>query len=166
MFDKLKSMFHAQEGRGGLRVLSPMEGECVAVTEVNDPTFSGKLLGDGVAIKPARGRAVSPVNGTVALMFETGHAVSLNSDDGIEVLIHVGLDTVKLKGRHFTVHAHTGDAVKAGDLLLEFDMDGIRAEGYDTITPVVITNGDAFAAVEPHSGKAVHELDEIISLRK
>ncbi len=163
MFNKLKSMFQDQKGPG-LRVLAPVEGECVELTEVPDPTFGEGLLGDGVAIRPARGRVVSPVDGTVALMFETGHAVSLMSDDGVEVLIHVGLDTVKLKGRHFSIRAKTGTQVKRGEILLEFDEAAIAAAGYNTITPVVITNMDDFSSLDKHTGKAVQELDEIIAV--
>jgi PTS system beta-glucosides-specific IIC component len=164
MFDKLKSMFQEQKGQG-LRVLAPIQGECVALAEVPDPTFGEGLLGDGVAIHPAKGRVVSPVNGTVALMFETGHAVSLMSDDGVEVLIHVGLDTVKLKGQHFTVRVKTGDKVNTGEVLLEFDQAAIAAAGYNTITPVVITNMDNFSSLDKHTGKQVQELDEVIAVR-
>lgn len=149
-----------------LLVLAPLEGEAVPVSEVNDPTFSEEMLGKGLAIRPAGGRVVSPVNGEVTQMFETGHAVSLTSDDGIEVLVHVGLDTIMLKGKHYTIHANTGDKVKAGDLLMEFDREAIAADGFDTITPIVICNSGDFEMVEMIVGKTVNELDDVVKITK
>lgn len=151
---------------GGIKVLAPLSGEVTPVALVNDPTFSEELLGKGAAVKPDGGRVVSPVDGTVTQMFETGHAVSLTSEDGVEVLIHVGLDTVKLKGRHFTARAKTGEKVKAGDLLMEFDREAIAAEGFDTVTVVVICNSDDFKKVEAVSAEAVKELDDLIVIKK
>lgn len=165
MFDKLKQIFGSQQG-GGIVVFAPLEGECVPITEVNDPTFSQGMLGDGVAIKPSGGRVLAPMDGTLMVMFPTGHAASVVSDDGAEVLIHVGLDTVKLKGDHFSVRAKQGDRVKKGDLLLEFDREALAAAGYDTITPIVITNAGDYAKMDKLTGKQVHELDEIIRLHK
>jgi len=109
---------------------------------------------------------VSPVNGTIDMMFDTGHAVSILSNIGTEILIHVGLDTVKLKGKYYKTYVENGDKVKIGDLLIEFDIDAILSEGYDVITPIVICNTPDYAQVEPLSGKAVHELDELIILKK
>jgi len=149
-----------------ITILAPLEGEAIPVTQVDDPTFSEEMLGRGVAIRPAAGRVVSPVSGTVTQMFDTSHAVSLTSDDGVEILIHVGLNTVKLKGSHFTVHAKDGDSVKPGDLLLEFDSAAIAGAGYDTVTPVVICNSDDFGGFEANTGKSVTEGDEIIYLAR
>lgn len=101
-------------------------------------------MGKGVAIIPTVGRAVSPVNGTVSALFETKHAIGLTADNGAEILIHIGLDTVKLGGKHFKSHVKTGDKVKAGDLLVEFDIKAIKEEGYETITPVLVTNTDSY----------------------
>lgn len=98
-------------------------------------------------------------------IFETGHAVTLTSLGGAEILIHVGLDTVELKGKHYTIHAHDGDKVKKGDLLIEFDAAAIAADGYDTITPVVICNTDDYSAVKPHTG-TVAAGDLILELEK
>ncbi len=163
MFGKLKNMFG--KGKEALKVLSPMEGEAIALSQVNDPTFSEELLGKGVAIRPSSGRVASPVNGVVSQMFDTGHAVSLTSEDGVEVLIHVGLDTVKLKGKHYTIHANNGDSVKIGDLLMEFDREGIAADGYDTVTPVVVCNSDEFKGFDMQAG-AVKAGEELIRLEK
>lgn len=160
--------FGKKKKASALLVLAPMEGEVVKVGEVNDPTFSEEMLGKGLAIRPTGGRVVAPVDGEVTQMFDTGHAVSLTSKDGLEVLVHVGLDTIQLKGKHYTIHAHTGDKVKAGDLLMEFDKDAIAADGYDTITPIVICNSGDYSVVDTGLmvGKPVHELDEIASIQK
>ncbi|RPF47965.1 PTS system IIA component (Glc family) [Hydrogenoanaerobacterium saccharovorans] len=147
-------------------ILSPVEGEAVPISEVSDPTFGEEILGKGIAVKPNKGRVVSPVTGTIDMMFDTGHAVSILSNIGTEILIHVGLDTVKLKGKHYKTYVKNGDKVKIGDLLIEFDIDAILSEGYDVITPIVICNTPDYAQVEPLSGKAVHELDELIILKK
>ena len=129
-------------------IAAPLEGVVVPLSEVNDPTFAEEILGKGVAIQPSAGVVVSPVNGTIASIFDTGHAVGLVSDDGAEVLIHVGLDTVNLKGKHFTVKKSSGDAVKVGDVILEFDEAAIEAAGYEVITPVIISNHFNYQSVE------------------
>ena len=164
MFGKLKNMFGAKDN--AIVILAPVEGEVVPVTQVSDPTFSEEILGKGVAIKPARGRVVAPVSGEVSLMFDTGHAVSIVSDDGAEVLVHVGLDTVGLKGQFYTAHVKTGDRIKAGDLLIEFDMEGISGAGYQVITPVVVCNSGDFSQIQTFTGKRTGELEELIRLRK
>lgn len=164
MFGKLKEALNIG-GKKNL-VLSPIEGEVRALSEVPDPTFGQELLGKGVAIQPKKGRVVSPVNGKIAIVFETKHALTIISDIGAEVLIHIGLDTVKLNGEHFTAHVKAGDTVKAGDLLVEFDMDKIKEAGFNLITPVVICNTTDFAEVEGYAGKSVKELDEIINIKE
>lgn len=150
----------------GIEILAPIEGTAIAITEVSDPVFREKIVGDGVAILPIRGRVVAPVDGTVALLFETKHAISLKSIQGAEVLIHVGLDTVKLQGENFKAYVKTGDVVKAGDLLLEFDMEKIKAAGYELITPIVICNTADYSEFVPYTGGAVKELDKILTIKK
>lgn len=145
---------------------APVTGEAVPSSDVNDPTFAEEMLGRGMAIKPAAGRVVAPCDATVDMMFETGHAVSLTTAFGAELLIHVGIDTVNLQGKHYTVHCKQGDNVKKGQLLIEFDKDAIAAEGYDTITPVVICNSDDFKTFETETGKLVAEGDVVIKLAK
>lgn len=147
-------------------IYAPVAGQAVAIQEVNDPTFSEEMLGKGIAIKPSAGKVVAPCDASVDMMFETGHAVSLMADCGAEILIHVGLDTVNLKGKHFTVHAKNGDKVKKGDLLMEFDPEAIAAEGYDTITPVVICNSGDYATFKTHIGNAVATGELVIELAK
>lgn len=151
---------------GPIQIFAPVAGEAVPITEVSDPTFGEKILGDGCAIKPSEGKVVAPCDGTVEQIFETGHAVTLTSPGGAEILIHIGLDTVELKGKHYTIHAHDGDKVKKGDLLIEFDAAAIAAEGYDTITPIVICNSDDFSSITPHTGKTAAAGDLILELEK
>ena len=151
---------------GPIQIFAPAAGEAVPITQVSDPTFGEKILGDGLAIKPSEGKIFAPCDGTVDMIFETGHAVSLVSRDGAEILIHVGLDTVALKGKYYTIHAHNGDTVKKGDLLLEFDVHAIAAEGYDVITPIVICNTGDYTAVRPHTGKTVVPGELILELEK
>ena len=145
---------------------APMAGKAVPITEVPDPTFAECMLGNGIAIIPSEGKVVAPCDATVDAMFETGHAVSLVAANGAEILIHVGLDTVMLKGKHFTVHAKSGDQVKKGDLLIEFDNESIKAEGYNTITPVLVCNSDDYTTFNTKVGKAVTNADVVIELAK
>ena len=147
-------------------ILSPAEGKLIPITRVNDPTFSEEMLGKGVAICPAEGKIVSPVNGKVEQVFETFHAVSIISDDGAEILIHVGLNTIELKGKFFKPHCSDGDTVAPGDLLLEFDLNAIADAGYDTVTPIVVCNSDEFEGFSEQSERQVMKGDEIFSLKK
>lgn len=159
-------MFKRFKKDKGLHILSPMDGEVFSITEVDDPTFSDKLLGDGIAIRPRGSRVVAPFEGTVSQMFDTGHAVTLTSKDGIELLIHVGLDTVSLKGQHYTVHVADGDTVRPGDLLMEFDREAISAAGYDTITPVVICNSGDFGPIQVDGSGSISEQEPLLTLSK
>ncbi len=147
-------------------ICAPLTGDAVKLCEVSDPTFAEEMLGKGMAIKPAAGRVVAPCDATVDMMFETGHAVSLKSANGVELLIHVGIDTVNLQGKHYTVHCKAGDEVKKGQLLIEFDRDAIAAEGYDTITPVIVCNSDDYPTFEAVTGKIVAEGDVVLKLGK
>ena len=146
-------------------IVAPIEGNAISLEEVGDGVFSEGMLGKGVAIEPAVGRAVSPVDGVVSTVFDTKHAVGLTSDNGVEVLIHIGLDTVKLNGKHFATHVKAGDQVKAGDLLVEFDIEKIKEAGYPTVTPVIVTNTDSYEEVEAIAKGVVKEKDKLISVR-
>lgn len=165
MFKKLMEKMGKKENKG-IIISSPIEGEAVSIKEVNDPTFSQEILGKGIAIKPAKGRVVAPVDGEIALIFETKHAISIATENGVEILIHVGLDTVNLKGEHFKAYVKAGDKVKAGDLLVEFDVDKIKEAGYDTITPMVICNSADFSEVKESNLGNVKELDSVIEIVK
>ena len=147
------------------KVYSPLNGECVSITEVNDPTFAEKMLGDGVAIKPTSGEVYAPFDGTVSLVFSTKHALSLTSNDGIELLIHIGLDTVKLDGKHYDAKVKDGDTFKKGDLLMVADLEAIKAEGYDVITPVIVCNTQNYKTVTGvNEGSTVAAGDEVVSI--
>ncbi|ANE73960.1 PTS beta-glucoside transporter subunit IIABC [Dickeya solani] len=128
-------------------LFSPLAGEVVLLEQVADRTFASGVMGKGVAIRPSQGRLYAPVDGTVASLFKTHHAIGLASRGGAEVLIHVGIDTVRLDGRYFTPHVRVGDVVRQGDLLLEFDGPAIEAAGYDLTTPIVITNSEDYRGV-------------------
>lgn len=162
MFKSLKQMFGGSTSKK--QILAPMAGKVVPMSEVSDPTFSQEILGKGVAIIPAEGKVVAPADGEVAVLFETKHAVSIRSDIGTELIIHIGLDTVNLKGEHFTAHVKQGDHVKCGDLLVEFDMDKIKEAGYDVITPIIICNTPDYPDMVVHVGKEVKALDPVIDL--
>ena len=145
---------------------APVAGKAVPVTQVPDPTFAEEMLGKGIAIEPTEGKVYAPCNATVDMMFSTGHAVSLIADFGAEILIHVGLETVSLGGKHFTVHKAAGDKVNKGDLLIEFDVEAIKAEGLNTITPMVICNSGDYATFKANVGNAVTNNDVVIQLAK
>lgn len=130
------------------KVYSPLKGKAIALTEVKDETFAAGVLGQGFAVVPEAGKVVAPFNGKVTTLFETKHAVGVTSDSGIEVLIHVGLNTVALEGKYFTALVKEGDAVHRGQTLLTFDQKAIAEAGYDTTTPVIVTNADDYAAVD------------------
>lgn len=143
---------------------SPICGEILPLEEVNDPTFASGVMGKGIAIKPLTGRVVSPVNGTVASLFKTHHAIGLAAEGGAEILIHVGIDTVRLDGRYFTPKVAVDDEVKVGDVLLEFDRQAIEAAGFNTTTPVIITNTEDYIDVLPVATGEVMEGAPLLTL--
>ncbi len=147
-----------------MTVVAPLSGEAVALSETGDPAFSAEALGKGIAVKPTEGKVFAPCDATVSAVM--GHAVGLECDNGMELLIHVGIDTVNLNGKHYTGHVQEGQHVKAGDLLLEFDKAAIEKEGYKTITPVIVTNSDDFADVERHPGAVVAGKDILMTLKR
>lgn len=137
-------------------VSAPVKGTVVELEHVPDKTFADKVLGDGVAVLPEEGKIYAPVNGKVACMMDSKHAVALKSNDGLEVLIHVGLETVELKGKYFTAHVENGATVKEGDLLLEFDQNALKKAGYNLITPIIVTNSSEFINVLPMLKESEH----------
>lgn len=145
---------------------SPAAGRTIDISEVADPTFAEGILGQGIAIIPSDDTVYSPCDGTIDLMFDTGHAVNLISDKGTEILIHIGLETVSLKGKHFKTFMNTGDKVKKGDKLIEFDRQAIADEGFNTVIPIVICNSDAYDDIKPEIGRDVMPGDPIITLKE
>lgn len=142
-------------GKSTKKVYAPVKGELINIESVDDPTFAQKMMGDGAAILPEDTHFYAPFDGTVETVFPTKHAIGLKSDDGVELLIHVGLDTVELKGQHFTNHVEQGQKVKQGDLLLEADLDAIKQAGYDTTTVLVVTNTKDFVDVVQNEATTV-----------
>lgn len=130
------------------RVISPMKGKIIPLSEVHDEAFASEALGKGFAIEPVEGQVVAPFDGTIAAIFPTKHAIGLVSDTGVEILIHVGLDTVELKGQYFEVLVNAGDTVKKGQPLLDVDLENIQAAGYETQVPVVVTNSPQYSSIE------------------
>ena len=141
---------------------SPAKGKAVSLKEVNDPTFAEEMLGKGAAVIPEEGKIYAPADGEIGMVFDTLHAVSMTTDFGAEILIHIGLDTVKMKGEGFTGHVKAGDHVKKGDLLLEVDLEKVKAAGYDTITPVIVCNTPDYSSVENVGKGAVNAGDDLI----
>lgn len=145
-------------------IMSPLSGKLVALSDINDDVFSQGLLGQGVAIIPDKGEVVAPVSGEIITFLESKHAVGIRTDNGLELLIHVGLDTVNLNGKHFTGHIKPGDRVSTGDRLISFDLHDIMRLGYDPITPVVIINSDDYASVVCTAPQPIAPLDTIIKV--
>lgn len=162
MFGKLKNLFSSS----GIAVAAPVSGTVVPLSEVPDPTFAQGILGPGAAVQPSEGRIVAPANGTVDMMFDTGHAVSMTTAEGAELLIHVGIDTVNLKGEHYTAKCKSGGTVRKGDTLIEFDLDAIKAAGYEVVTPIIVCNPDVFASVKTEGAGGIQAGDTLLTLEK
>lgn len=145
-------------------LVSPIKGEVKPLSEIKDEAFSSGALGKGIAIEPVEGKVVAPVDGVLTTFFPTGHALGITSDSGAEILIHVGMDTVQLDGKHFTPKAKQGDIVKAGDVLLEFDINAIKSEGYSVITPVIVTNSAQYLDVIETDKKAINYNEDLLTV--
>ena len=130
------------------KIESPLAGTVIPLSEVHDEVFASEMMGKGCAVIPEEGKVYAPFDGKVVGLLDSHHAVGMESTDGVEILIHVGMDTVKLNGRCFTIHVEEGEQVKKGQLLLEFDIPGIKEAGYEVTTPIVVTNSDEFNDVE------------------
>ena len=146
-------------------VYSPLKGQAIPLSQVKDETFAGEVLGKGAAVVPEEGKVYAPFDGTVDTVFETKHAVGLTSRDGVEILIHVGLNTVELNGKFYETHVKEGDTVKAGQLLTSFSMEDIRKAGYDITTPVIVTNSDDYEEVKQEKTGAVKKLDKLLTVK-
>ncbi|WP_404351181.1 PTS glucose transporter subunit IIA [Sutcliffiella horikoshii] len=151
MFKKLFGMKETTQTPTEETVLAPLSGRVAELSEVPDPTFSQKMMGDGLAIVPTEGEVVSPVDGEIVQFFHTKHAIGIRSLSGAEILIHVGLETVSMNGEGFEGHVKEGDKVKAGDKLITFNIDLIKEKAADIITPIVITNGENVESLDKKS---------------
>ncbi len=147
----------------GHMMVSPVDGKSVSLSKVNDPTFSGELLGKGIAILPSNGNIYAPDDGELVSVFNTGHAFMMQTDFGAEVLVHIGIDTVKMEGKGFIVHMESGSRVKKGDLIISVDLDEIKKAGYDDIVSLIICNTPDFSSVEGMEKDLVAG-DDVLSL--
>ena len=164
MFGSLKKMFEKNAKTISLKAVE--DGRTIPMDEVNDQTFAQELLGPGIAIVPSNGTVVSPINGTIATVMDTKHAVCIQGEDGLELIVHAGLDTVELNGKYYQTYKEIGDQVKAGDVLLEFDLEEITKAGYDVTTPIVITNLGDYKITKCLTGQQVKAGKEVIQLTK
>lgn len=148
-----------------ITLYSHMNGTAVKLEDVEDEVFSQKILGEGAAVEPSEGKLYAPCDGKIDSVFDTKHAVNMVSDDGVEILLHIGIDTVKLGGQYFEAHVSDGQEVKKGDLLISFDMDKIKAAGYKVTTPLIIGNTDDYASVEPAAENSISAGDIILKIK-
>ena len=153
-------------GKKDSKIVAQQTGKVVPITEVPDPVFSDKVLGDGIAIIPTSNTVVAPVSGTIAQVAHTFHAVGIEADDGTEVLVHLGIDTVNLNGEGFTCHVKVGDHVNAGDKLMDMDIEAIAAKGFQTISPCIITTMDDLKSMEGITGEATAGETTVITYKK
>lgn len=135
------------------KLFSPLSGKVVELSEVKDEVFSQKILGDGIAVCPTVGELCAPDDGQVVQVFESKHAITMTTASGAEILLHVGIDTVSLKGKHFDVQVKEGQEVRRGEVLITFDIKGIRSAGYDVTTPMIVSNSDDFVQSVTASGE-------------
>jgi glucose-specific phosphotransferase system IIA component len=138
-----------------IEVKNPFQGRVLPLDQVPDPVFAGKMVGDGCAVEPSNGTCLAPVSGSVMTLFDTKHAICIVTPEGLEVLVHIGLDTVMLGGKGFEAHVKAGDKVKVGDQLITFDKDLIASEK-SILSPVVVTNMDRVAEIKPGSGDTLY----------
>ena len=142
-----------------------MNGTVVPLEKVEDEAFSSKVLGEGIAIEPSEGKLYAPCNGKVDMVFDTKHAINLVSEEGCEILLHIGIDTVKLGGKFFETHVSDGQEIHKGDLLISFDVEGIRNAGFKTTTPMIICNTDDYSSVEAVGTGVIATGEKIIEMK-
>lgn len=147
-------------------IIAPLSGEIVAIEDVPDVVFAEKIVGDGIAIRPTGNKMVAPCDGEIGKIFETNHAFSLESDTGVELFVHFGIDTVELKGQGFTRIASEGQKVKAGDTIIEFDLAYLTENAKSILTPVVISNMDELKELQKQSGTVTVGVDAVLKIVK
>ena len=164
LFDKL---FGSKDKKAvDVEIYAPLSGEIVNIEDVPDVVFSEKIVGDGIAIRPTGNKLVAPVDGVVGKIFETNHAFSMESKEGVELFVHFGIDTVELKGEGFTRIAEEGQTVKVGEPIIKFDLATLEAKAKSVLTPVVISNMDEIANLEKRSGSVVAGETVVLTLTK
>lgn len=164
LFDKL---FGSKDKKSvDIQIYAPISGEIVNIEDVPDVVFSEKIVGDGIAIRPTGNKMVAPVDGVIGKIFETNHAFSMESKDGVELFVHFGIDTVELKGEGFTRIAQEGQQVKCGETIIEFDLPLLEAKAKSVLTPVVISNMDEISNIEKNAGEVVAGETAVLVLKK
>lgn len=167
LFNKLKRMVSDESANSvGLSLLAPLSGEIVPLEEVPDVVFAEKIIGDGLAIKPSGNKMVAPCDGVISKIFAHNHAFAMNSDSGLEIFVHFGVDTVELKGAGFTRIATEGQRVAAGEVIIEFDLSLLEATAKSTLTPIIISNMEDIKELTRASGAVTLGTDVILSIRK
>ena len=147
-----------------MKAVSPIDGKSKLLKNVNDEAFASKMMGDGIAVVPSNGMLYAPVSGEVTMVFPTNHALGIKSEDGIEILIHIGIDTVELNGKGFTSLVQQGDFVEIEDKLIEFDLDLVKASGYDSDVMIIITNTSDFSSINYIATDDVNHGDDILEI--
>ena len=164
-----KQLRRSQQGEqlttGAQTLYSPLEGTAIPLSEVKDATFASEVLGKGMAVIPSKGEVKAPCDATVSTIFDTKHAIGLATESGLELLIHIGVDTVELGGKFYTAHVKDGDEVKKGQTLITFDMDAIKAAGYDVTTPLIVTNTDDYEEVKMLAEGTVNNSSEVLEVK-
>ncbi|HHF0978691.1 TPA: PTS glucose transporter subunit IIA [Haemophilus influenzae] len=164
LFDKL---FGSKENKSvEVEIYAPISGEIVNIEDVPDVVFSEKIVGDGVAVRPIGNKIVAPVDGVIGKIFETNHAFSMESKEGVELFVHFGIDTVELKGEGFTRIAQEGQSVKRGDTVIEFDLALLESKAKSVLTPIVISNMDEISCIVKKSGEVVAGESAVLALKK
>ena len=164
LFDKL---FGSKENKSvEVEIYAPISGEIVNIEDVPDVVFSEKIVGDGVAVRPIGNKIVAPVDGVIGKIFETNHAFSMESKEGVELFVHFGIDTVELKGEGFTRIAQEGQSVKRGDTVIEFDLAQSESKAQSVLTPIVISNMDEISCIVKKSGEVVAGESVVLALKK
>lgn len=144
--------------------VSPMTGEIISMEQVPDPVFAQKVMGDGFAVIPSDGTVIAPINGTIAAAFPTGHAFGIKAESGMEILIHIGIDTVNLEGKGFDVLVKQGDEVKRGDILVKVDLDYVKQQGKSIASPVIFTSGETVGLLK--TGRVDAGEGDIVEIKK
>lgn len=165
--NKLKKLV-GDEGSSvsGIELLAPVSGEIVKIEDVPDVVFAEKIVGDGIAISPSGNKMVAPCDGVIGKIFETNHAFSINSPDGIELFVHFGIDTVELKGEGFRRIAKEGQEIKCGETVIEFDLPLLESKAKSVLTPVVISNMNEISQLHKHEGKVVAGETPVLTIKK
>ncbi|KDN10596.1 MAG: PTS glucose transporter subunit IIA [Gilliamella sp.] len=165
LFDKIKQ-FVSDDNKNSIEIIAPLSGEIVKIEDVPDVVFAEKIVGDGVAIKPSGNKIVAPLSGKIGKIFETNHAFAIESDEGIELFVHFGIDTVELKGEGFKRVAEEGQQVKVGDTIIEIDLPLLESKAKSVLTPVVISNMETIIELNKLSGSVEAGKTPIMRVKK